>query len=167
VSASQPERGRRPSSRALFQQTAAYTVMFLVALAGTVGLLWRAGDIWAATHGHGTPGTWTATYKDTGGNFIQWYGDFAPQSGGPIKPHVPMEGFVDGKEPVRAVYRSGTAYKVPGTGQWLALTLIATLPLIMAAFMAWCAIEPWRPRRRRLPLRPFPATLAADERSDE
>jgi hypothetical protein len=122
-------------------------VLLLIAIAGTIALLWRAGDIWAATHGHGTAGTWTATRQDNDSKMIRWYGDFRPADGGPVRHNVPMEGYVDpdhGNGTVPAAYRSGTAYALPGSAQWLALTLIATMPLAIAAFMAWLVIEQWR-----------------------
>ena len=141
----------RPSWWRPLQAAAVFSVMFLIAIAGTIALLWRASDIWAATHGHGTPGTWTATRQDTESRMIRWYGDFIPAGGGPVRHNVPLEGYVDpdhGNGTVPAAYRSGTAYRLPGSAQWLALTFIATGPIAMAAFMAWLVIEQWRQWRR-------------------
>lgn len=147
--------GRMLSWREAFKQTAVFAALALFAIAGTIALLWRASDIWAATHGHGTHGTWTATRSESGfRTFTRWYGDFAPDGGGPVRHDVPMEGPVDpghAKKTVAAVYRSGTAYSLPGSAQWLALTLVAALPLGMAALMLWLAIQVWRrPRASRL-----------------
>jgi hypothetical protein len=142
---------RRPSRRGALRAVALSTVLFLVAIAGTIALLWRASDIWAAGHGHGTPGTWTATHQDNESKMIRWYGDFNPAGGGPVRHDVPMEGYVDpvhGKGTVPATYRSGTAYALDGSAQWLALALIATLPFALAAFMARLVIEEWRQWRR-------------------
>jgi hypothetical protein len=143
---------RRPSWRGPLRAAALATALFLIASAGTIALLWRASDIWAATHGHGTRGTWTATRQDTGSKMIRWYGDFHPADGGPVRHNVPMEGHVDpdhGKGTVRSAYRSGTAYALPGSAQWLALALVAMMPLAIAAFMAWLVIEQWQHRPRR------------------
>lgn len=134
--------------REALKQTAVFGAMSLVAIAGTIVLLWRASDIWAATHGYGTRGTWTATRDAGSGSLIRWYGDFTPDGGGPVRHEVPMEGAVDpghGKRIVAAVYRSGMAHSLPGSGQWLALTLIALLPLAGGALMVWLVIQVWRP----------------------
>jgi hypothetical protein len=115
---------RTDALREALNQTAVFGAISLVAIAGTIALLWRASDIWAATHGYGTPGTWTATHQDPGSrSMVRWYGDFTPYRDGPVRHDVPMEGYVDpvhGRGTVAAVYRSGTAYSVPGSGQWLA-----------------------------------------------
>ena len=145
---------RQPSRRDAFQAVALATLIFLIAIAGTTALLWRASDIWAATNGHGTPGTWTATHQDTGSEMIRWYGDFKPADGGPVRHNVPTEGYVDpdhGKGTVPAAYRSGTAYALPGSAQWLALALIATMPLAIAAFMTRLVVEQWRQWRQPRP----------------
>jgi hypothetical protein len=84
---------------------------------------------------------------------IRWYGEFALDGGGPVRHDVPMEGAVDpghGRGTVAAVYRSGTAYALPGSGQWLALALVAVLPLAAAVFVAWLVIQVWRRPRRGL-----------------
>ncbi len=128
-------------------------VVVAVMLALGAALLWRAADIWAATHGHGTPGTWTSTRESMGGRTITWYGDFAPDGGGPTRRDVRMEGHVDvdrAHQPLRATYRSGTAYALPGSGQWLALGLVAPVPLAFAVFAAWLFVHDLRRRRRRV-----------------
>jgi hypothetical protein len=144
------------STREALKQTAVFGALALVAIAGTIALLWQASDIWAATHGYGTRGTWTATRDGGDHSLIRWYGDFTPDGGGPVRHEVPMEGAVDpghGKGTVAAVYRSGTAYRLPGSGQWLALTLVALVPLAAGAGMVWLVIQviqAWRRPRRRL-----------------
>lgn len=146
------------SWREVLKQTAVFSALSVVAIAGTIALLWRASDSWAATHGYGTPGRWTATRDAGGRSLVHWYGDFVPDDGGPVRHDVPMDGPVDpahGTRTVTAVYRAGTAYLTPGTGQWLPLALVATVPLTAAVSMVWLITRIWRRRPRHVSARPL------------
>lgn len=124
------------------QQVALYSLVFLLAVAGAIALLWRASDIWAATHGHGTPGTWTATGRDTGFPMV------AARSDTTCRWKATLTHTTE-----RERYRSGTAYALPGSAQWLALTLVALLPLALAAFtmrLVSQVVKQSRRSRRRL-----------------
>jgi hypothetical protein len=71
-------------------------VCALVFLSGVAVVLWlQVVPAWAAAHGQGTYGQWTATRQGSSGRKRSWFGDFAPDDGGPVRRDVVLSGSTD------------------------------------------------------------------------
>jgi hypothetical protein len=112
-----------------------------------VMLVRQAGNAWLATHGHGVPGTWTATNSESGAKRIDWYGDFTSAGGGPTRHRVPLDNNfvqlrvgqslqvrVQGTDP-------GHAFATSQTWEWLPLALIAAVSVALAVIPPWLLIH--------------------------
>lgn len=124
-------------------------------LAGVAAVfLDRAYLTWAAAHGHGMPGTFTATHRGYAGKRIAWSGDFTPDNGGPTRIDVVLANNINGLHVGRSIPAvmlsdNSEAFAATDTWGWLPLTIFGAIFASLAAGVAWFTAHHLRAHRRR------------------
>jgi hypothetical protein len=133
-------------------------VVLFAALVGiTVMLLHQAYGRWAPTHGHGILGTWTASREERGYKYTDWFGDFTPADGGPVRHEVRLDSSVPILQAGQSIAAAtlgqhSDAMSITDRNSWVPVALFGAGFATGAGLIGWLVMNdpPAVGRRRRI-----------------